>query len=358
LEAITTFFSKKAAEKGHSVTLIATKGSSMSDAWIIAGNSKKHQPVNIMETIEPFCDDSQDELSEWRHYVMYKDLLEKKYGEGQGIVWDNTFRCYPYLSARKFPKMKILHTHHSTFYTHYKTLERLHIPKDFKYPRFVGLSRLHAKYMSSVINKPVKYVHNGIPLPEAFPKNDATLENRYGQPLLSLNRIYPEKGIDSAIDIAIETGNHINVVGNDRFSPPDYVATIKEKCQNSNGHAKYYGLVDNLTKIQLLKSCRAIVSCPKPTWMEAFGLYAVEANAYGKPVLALRNGGLGDIVVNGVNGFLAENIEQLKGYVSELDMCDPAACRRRVKEMFTDEIMTNNYLSIFEKVLYYNGCIW
>lgn len=58
--------------------------------------------------------------------------------------------------------------------------------------------------------------------------------------------------------------------------------------------------------------CKALISCPKPTWLEAFGLYAVEANAYYKPVLALNNGGLHDIVVQGFNGFLVQNPEQLK----------------------------------------------
>jgi hypothetical protein len=37
--------------------------------------------------------------------------------------------------------------------------------------------------------------------------------------------------------------------------------------------------------------------------------------------------------------------------VNNIDKCSPESCRRRVEEMFTDEIMTNNYLSIFEKVL-------
>jgi hypothetical protein len=48
---------------------------------------------------------------------------------------------------------------------------------------------------------------------------------------------------------------------------------------------------------------------------------------------------------------LAETPEKLKKYVDKLDGLDPQACRKRVEEMFTDEIMTNNYLSIFEKIL-------
>jgi glycosyltransferase involved in cell wall biosynthesis len=130
-----------------------------------------------------------------------------------------------------------------------------------------------------------------------------------------------------------------------------YIKKILEKCQNSNGYAEYYGLVSNDVKCQMLKNCKAVIACPKPYWMEAFGLYAIEANAYGKPVLALKNGGLNDIVVHGVNGFLADTPEKLRAFVDKLNHCTPAACRRRVEEMFTDEIMTNNYLAIFEKVL-------
>ena len=59
---------------------------------------------------------------------------------------------------------------------------------------------------------------------------------------------------------------------------------IRKKCENTNGLAQDLGLVDNKTKTELIKKCKVVIACPKPTWIEAFGLYAVEANAYGKPV--------------------------------------------------------------------------
>jgi glycosyltransferase involved in cell wall biosynthesis len=305
-------------------------------------NGKKQvlSSLTVIETIEP----SFSQFAEQQHYMMYKDVLEKEYGEGQGIVWDNTWQCHSYLSCKNFPKMKMLHTQHGT-------LEKLGVDlQDIISPRFMGISKPHAQYMSSVLKIPVRYVHNGIPFPkEEDVKNDQEGDNR--QYLLSLNRIIQEKGIEDAIDVAIGTGNHIKVVGDIRFSSFAYVKHILEKCKNSNGYAEYYGVVSNDVKVQLLKNCKAVIACPKPYWMEAFGLYAIEANAYGKPVLALKNGGLNDIVVHGVNGFLADTPEKLREFVGKLDHCTHAACRRRVKKMFTDEIMTNNYLAIFEKVL-------
>jgi glycosyltransferase involved in cell wall biosynthesis len=273
---------------------------------------------------------------------MYKELLEKEYGDGRGIVWDNTWHCFSYLSGKKFPKMKIVHTHHGPL--EWQKISVL----DMQYPRYMGLSSVHAQYMSFVLGIPVKYVHNGIPLPSLT----QIKSNKNGSYLLSINRIVKEKGIDDSIDLAIETRNNIKIVGDDiHLSDPLYVRMIKEKCQNSDGYAEYFGLVNNNTKVELIKNCKAVIGCPKPTWIEAFGLYAVEANAYGKPILALANGGLNDIVVSGVNGFLAKNPEELKKYVDKIDQCSSESCRKSVEEKFTDEIMTNNYLRIFEKVL-------
>ena len=64
---------------------------------------------------------------------------------------------------------------------------------------------------------------------------------------------------------------------------------IRERCQNTGGLAGYIGLVNNETKKLLIKNCKAVIACPLPSWIEAFGLYALEANAYAKPVLALAN---------------------------------------------------------------------
>ena len=331
--------SKNVASKGHDVTLISSRGSFVGQE----GGGRRGLPsnLNIIETIEPSW---QGMAAEEAHYLMYKDLLEKEYGGGNGIVWDNTWHCFSYLSAKKFPKMKIIHTNHGT-------VERQKVPvKQLRFPRYIGLSRVHTRYMSSVLKIPVRCVHHGVPLPQIEITNCNNTKN--GEYLLSINRIVREKGIEDSIDLAVRTRNNIKIAGDDIHVPdPSYVQMIRKKCQNSDGLAQYLGLVDNKTKTDLIKKCKAVIACPKPTWMEAFGLYAVEANAHGKPVLALANGGLNDIIVNHTNGFLAKCTQELQGYVEKVYECSPESCRRRVEKLFTDEIMTKNYLQIFEKVM-------
>lgn len=336
LEAVVTWFAINAVKRCHDVTIVTAKGPSMTRLQSFT-NGEKTGKLTMVETVEPSWVDSIEEA----HYQHYKEILEKGYGMGQGIVWDNTWHCFPYLSAKRFPKMKIIHTNHGML--------EWHIPiKDITYPRHMGLSKAHAEYMSYELKMPVRYVHNGIPLPRFEPNTNEDDENY----LLSINRIVREKGIDDVIDAAIRTKNKIKIVGNDRYGiDPSYVNMIKDKCNNSNGYAEYYGLVDNTKKINLIRHCKAVIGCPKHPWMEAFGLYAVEANAYGKPVIALSNGGLKDIVINGVNGFLVNDTKELDEYINRVSEISPDKCRDRVEKYFTDEIMTNNYLDIFEKVL-------
>ncbi|MDQ4023862.1 MAG: glycosyltransferase [Thermoproteota archaeon] len=328
--------SKNVASKAHDVTLISSRGSSVGEGGGLPSN------LNRIETIEPSWEGT---AAEEAHYLMYKELLEKEYGSGNGIVWDNTWHCFSYLSAKKFPKMKIIHTNHGM-------VECQKVPvKQLRFPRYIGLSRLHAKYMSSVLKIPVRYVHHGIPLPP-IEETKSNNNNKKGDYLLSINRIVREKGIEDSIDLAVRTRNAIKIAGDDiHVADPSYVQMIREKCQNTDGLAEYFGLVDNKTKTELIKKCKAVIACPKPTWMEAFGLYAIEANAYGKPVLALANGGLNDIIVNQTNGFLAKTPRELQGYVEKVYECSPESCRRRVEKLFTDEIMTKNYLQIFERVM-------
>jgi glycosyltransferase involved in cell wall biosynthesis len=319
------------------VTLISAKSSSKGKGeWQLPSN------LDIIETIEPSWEGA---TAEEAHYRMYKELLEKEYGSGNGIVWDNTWHCFSYLSAKKFPNMKIIHTNHGT-------VEWQRVPiKQLQFPRYIGLSRLHAKYMSSILGIPVRYVHHGIPLPP-IDKTKSFNTNKKGDYLLSVNRIVREKGIEDSIDLAVRTRNSIKIVGDDIHVPDhSYVQMIRDKCRNTDGLAEYLGLVGNKTKSKLIKGCKAVIACPKPTWIEAFGLYAVEANAYGKPVLALANGGLNDIIVNHTNGFLAKTPQELQGYVDKVHECSPESCRDRVEKLFTDEIMTKNYLQIFERVM-------
>ena len=65
----------------------------------------------------------------------------------------------------------------------------------------------------------------------------------------------------------------------------------------------------------------------------------------------LESAVVNDIIENQTNGFLAKTPQELQGYVDRVCECSPESCRRRVEEHFTDEIMSKNYLQIFEGIM-------
>lgn len=322
--------------------LVTVKGSSLAGKF-----EWKDEDDNVkgtITTIETGGSDIPWGYGEDQHYEGYRKLMEKEFGHGEGIVWDNTWICHSYRSIYEsyLTNMKIVHTHHGML--------GWNKPPPFvvRWPRFLGISSPHATLMSQILGIPVRYVHNGIPIPELK-------QITKGEYLLSLNRIMDEKGIHHAIDIAMKNRIPIKVVGDDRMVPDhSYVHRIIETCRNSGGIAEYYGLVDNETKQSLLANCKALISCPQNTargsYLEAFGLNIVEALAYGKPVLSLANGGPLDIIEHKKSGFLASTPSKLNEYINEIDSINPQDCRARA-ELFSSENMTSKYLEIFEGVM-------
>lgn len=345
LEMITAWFTQEAVKKGHDVTLVTTKGSQWEGTHdIVDETGNKISQLRVIGTVDPSWNDK----AEQNHYMVYRNLIESEFSDGNSVIWDNTWACFSYLSKKQFPDMNIVHTHHG--------LIGFRTGPPFTFPRWVGLSTPHAQLMSASLNIPVRHTHNGIPLPK-FEEGYDPLKYK-GDYLLSLNRITDEKGIHDSIDVAMHCKVPIIIAGDDtKVVSQKYVNQIIERCRNSNGLAQYMGLVDSQSKNRLIQGCKALIACPKFTWQEAFGLYVVEGGAYCKPFLGTSTSlygiqqGYTDIIENGVNGFLAPNPELLKQYVEKIDDIDPMTCRHIVEQKFSKEVMTDNYLNIFQKII-------
>jgi glycosyltransferase involved in cell wall biosynthesis len=95
----------------------------------------------------------------------------------------------------------------------------------------------------------------------------------------------------------------------------------------------------------------AVVLCPA-LWDEPFGLAAAEAQACGTPVVAFRRGGLGEVIMDGVTGFLvppsderaaAEAVAKVAG-VSRL------ACRKHAEGQLDLELSLDAHERLYRRV--------
>lgn len=117
---------------------------------------------------------------------------------------------------------------------------------------------------------------------------------------------------------------------------------------------EFLGRIDDDTKNQLMQDCGAFITTSytekNPIEVESFGIVYVEANAYGKYVIAADTGGVSEAVINGETGILVEqkNVDQIADAVikvfSDNFEYDPQKCIENAK--------TNHVSVISEK--YYN----
>ena len=350
VEAISYNLAEGLTKLGHQVILITTNESPKIGLY-----QAKNQSDEVIGSLEvkgtgPTTWDGNGERNMFKNYA---EWLEKEFGDGQGVIIDMSWGGWPYvmmagkLGLKPHLDMKIIHVAHAMA-NWFNPLEQKFVVPPVPFPRMIGVSANQAGYLSNQYGIPFRYVYNGINLPPK-PENPKT-DPQY---LLSLNRISVEKGIAECIDVALRTGWKMKIVGADSWVEQKYVADIVDKCHFSNGQVEYYGHVDNETKWELIRNCKAVVLCPNPSrYVEAFGINAIEANAMGRPVICLRNGGHIDTIQNGVNGFLCTNVDEMVNTIKSgsLDVINPEMCRMAA-ERFSVENMSRAYAELINGVM-------
>ena len=76
-----------------------------------------------------------------------------------------------------------------------------------------------------------------------------------------------------------------------------------------------------------------------------------ESMACGTPVIVPPMGAAPELVVDGETGFLRSDIDEMAACVARLGEISPAACRARVADNFTAEVMVSGYEKVFERVV-------
>ena len=118
----------------------------------------------------------------------------------------------------------------------------------------------------------------------------------------------------------------------------------------------FMGRIDDETKNQLMQECGAFITTsytePNPMDVESFGIVYVEANAYGKYVIAANTGGVGEAVIDGETGILVEqkNIRQIADAVIKVFgsdfKYDPQKCIDNAKRNHISVISESYYNEI------------
>lgn len=185
-------------------------------------------------------------------------------------------------------------------------------------------------------------VHNGLQ-PRTWP-----FSAKKGEYALWLGRYHPDKAPHVALEVAHAAGLPLILAG--KCAEPvekRYFAETVEPLIGPND--KVVGVADAILKRELLVNARCLLFPVQ--WEEPFGMVMIESMVCGTPVVALRNGAVPEVVVDGVTGIICDRPEELPGALSTVTEIDPAACRRHVEVNFSAHRMAVGYTRCYRQVV-------
>jgi glycosyltransferase involved in cell wall biosynthesis len=182
-------------------------------------------------------------------------------------------------------------------------------------------------------------VYNGIDL-ALYP-----LRETRGEDLIFIGRIHPDKGVHLAIETARRSGRRLLIAGivQDKTYFENEIQPHLDDKQIS-----YVGPVGVEEKNALF--ARAFALLHLNTIPERFGLVLAEANAAGVPVIAMDLGSCGEVIEQGVTGFLVTDVAGAVRSLDDVPAIDDNACRGRVEEKFSIATMVEAYEHVYARI--------
>ena len=306
-------------EKGIDVTLFAT-GDSITKAklaWVC--------PRPLME----------DRSLEYKKY----EYLHTAYIFERAKEFDlihNHYNCYP-LTFSKLVSTPIVTTIHGLCSSSPGEIEIYRRYNDTYYVSISNADRKAAPDLNYIAT-----VYHGIEI-EKF-----DFAEKPGEYLLYLGRISPQKGVHLAIELSKKIGMKLILAG--LLDPPDkeyFEAKVKPHLDGR--WIEYLGEIEEHEKPSLLAGAYCFLHMVE--YPEGFGIPLIESMACGTPVIARNRGSIPEVVAHGKTGFVINDVEEAKECFQRISEISRKDCRLWVEENFSREIMVNNYIKVYKKIL-------
>jgi glycosyltransferase involved in cell wall biosynthesis len=187
-------------------------------------------------------------------------------------------------------------------------------------------------------------VHHGLTFDES-----AFSEER-NDSLVFVGRICEEKGILDAIEVARLTGRRLRIAAKIGPTAPEQAyADDVFKPALKRADTEFLGELTGPERDRLVGASYALLM--PGAWPEPFGLVAIESLACGTPVIARRVGALPELVRHGVDGFLADDPQQMAFLVDRVAELDRSAIRTRALAQFSASRMVDDYEEVYYRML-------
>ncbi|MCX6732719.1 MAG: glycosyltransferase family 4 protein [Candidatus Roizmanbacteria bacterium] len=245
----------------------------------------------------------------------------------------NHFNIHPVLFAKTI-KTPMVTTLHGSACEKVNALYYLQCQKE----NFISISFAERKYMPNL--NYIGNVYNGID----FAKYK--VKNRKGDYFVFSGRIVKDKGILSAIKFAQQTNIPLKIAG--IITDQQFFDTlVKPHVDN-----KLITFLGNLPIAQLVILLQnAIATLCFVEWDEPFGLSALDSLACGVPVIATNRGAFSELIYNKQMGIIVNSVDEAIKRLNYVQKIDSTQCSAFARLKFSQEIIAQNYLQCYLKLL-------
>lgn len=317
-ERVVHYLTEELVQMGQEVTLFAS-GDSKTSAKLQAIVPEALRLKNCEDGLIP-------------HLLQIEEVMDRAH-EFDLIHFHTDYLNFPFTNGLDVPHVTTLHG-------------KLSIPElqpfynKYRHQPVISISKSQRKPLPQA--NWVGNVHHGLPIDLLKPGKGN------GKYLAFLGRVSPEKGLESAISIAIAAGLPLKVAAKiDKADKEYYEEKIRKLFEHSL--VEYIGEVNEKQKQQFLGNAMALLF--PINWEEPFGMVLIEAMACGTPVIAFNRGSVPEIIENGCNGFLVSTEKQAIKALGQLHKIDRKEVRKLFEERFSSRRMALDYLKIYEKLV-------
>ncbi|MGZ4789464.1 MAG: glycosyltransferase [Terriglobales bacterium] len=325
-EQMLSVLESEMAGRGYITTVAACAGSRASGAVFSTGQESK-QP----DSFEPRNAEHESRILELIRCTTGSrpafDLIHDK----SGSFWRRAHECnVPVLATLHLPR-------------HFYPADAFHQVPDNVF--FNCVSKLQCRTFEGVPNV-MEVVPNGIQLKQ-FP-----FKSQKDDYLLWMGRICEEKGPHLAIEVAKRTGIPLVLIGEVypfSYHLRYYNQQVRPHLGRKRPRISFFETPTMDKKIKLLANARALLV---PSMVdETSSLASMEAMACGTPVVGFRRGAIPEVVIDGVTGFIVNDVDAMAEAVWRTSEINPHACRVHVETNHSAARMASEYEDLYERVL-------
>ena len=243
-----------------------------------------------------------------------------------------------------FPANKVVYTVHGfdSIRLAFRKLLPLERMMQTSCAAIVGVSNYDKKNLKKEkITKNVSVIYNGTPIPETDDSIKWDIPSQYKYKVLCIARLLPPKNAS----LFIETAKLL----------PDYAFIWIGNQKKVTHHPKNVFFLGNMPQAGHYNKLADIFILPSN--YEGLPVVILEAMSYGKPIVASDVGGISEIVLNGINGYVVQN--QAKNFAEKIEQVlnDPIRYKQFSEEslrIYNEELtldkMAKAYMKVYEQI--------